>query len=75
MNKNILNENKSKKEKRKLSDNFSFSENTLPRAFGIGGECVCPNCGHRFSFVPGQPCVMTVCTNCGKMMIRKSDNG
>ena len=59
-----------KRGKSELSNNSSFRKKTLPRSFGIGSECVCQNCGYRFSHVPGQPCIKTVCINCGKTMIR-----
>jgi len=43
-----------------------------PQAAGPGGECVCPNCGHRESHVAGQPCYQKKCPKCGTQMIRET---
>jgi hypothetical protein len=41
-----------------------------PKAAGPGGECVCPNCGHRVPHRTGQPCSLQKCPECGTVMIR-----
>lgn len=40
-------------------------------AAGPGGNCVCPNCGHKQPHVVGQPCVEQNCPKCGTRMIRE----
>ncbi len=40
------------------------------RSLGVGGECVCPNCGHRVSYQRGTPCTQLRCPNCGSQMAR-----
>jgi hypothetical protein len=40
------------------------------RSLGVGGECVCPNCGHRISHQRGTPCTQLRCPNCGSPMGR-----
>ncbi len=40
------------------------------RSAGLGGECVCPNCGHRITHQRGTPCSQIRCPNCGAMMTR-----
>mgnify|MGYP005620992439 CR=1 FL=1 len=40
-------------------------------AAGLGGECVCPACGHREPHIPGQPCTAKQCSKCGTRMIRE----
>lgn len=42
-----------------------------PKAAGPGGDCVCPNCGHRQPHQVGQPCYQTACPKCGTAMIRE----
>ena len=39
-------------------------------ARGPGGECVCPNCGHREPHQLAAPCYTTKCPKCGAPMIR-----
>jgi hypothetical protein len=41
------------------------------KAAGPGGDCVCPNCGHRVSHVVGQPCYQVQCPKCGTQMTRE----
>jgi len=40
--------------------------------FGVGGECVCPNCGHRILHQAGAPCNQIKCPECGTMMARNT---
>jgi hypothetical protein len=40
------------------------------KAAGPGGECVCPNCGHRVPHAAGQPCYQLKCPKCGTQMTR-----
>jgi len=40
-------------------------------AAGPGGNCVCPNCGHKEPHVAGQPCTDRKCPECGTMMVRE----
>jgi hypothetical protein len=40
------------------------------RGLGTGGECVCPNCGHRVSHQRGTPCYQLRCPKCGTPMTR-----
>jgi hypothetical protein len=42
-----------------------------PKAAGPGGNCVCPNCGHRVPHVAGQPCYQRQCPKCGTQMTRE----
>ena len=37
---------------------------------GVGGECVCPNCGHRATHQRGTPCYEMRCPKCGTPMTR-----
>lgn len=37
---------------------------------GPGGECICPNCGHRQPHPRGVPCVTIQCSQCGTLMVR-----
>ncbi|MBN1861921.1 MAG: hypothetical protein JW840_10750 [Candidatus Thermoplasmatota archaeon] len=37
---------------------------------GPGGECLCPNCGHREPHSRGLPCSTIRCPRCGSLMIR-----
>lgn len=37
---------------------------------GPGGECVCPQCGHRESHQQGQPCFDRKCPKCGTSLVR-----
>lgn len=37
---------------------------------GPGGECVCPNCGHRLPHQAGIPCNSVNCPKCGANMVR-----
>jgi hypothetical protein len=41
-----------------------------PKAAGPGGDCVCPNCGHRERHVVGRPCYRKKCPDCGTQMVR-----
>ncbi|MGD8814577.1 MAG: hypothetical protein PVI78_08900 [Anaerolineales bacterium] len=42
-----------------------------PVAAGPGGNCICPNCGHRITHVVGQPCFDHKCPKCGTAMTRE----
>ncbi|HHH82305.1 MAG TPA: hypothetical protein ENL35_04895 [Chloroflexi bacterium] len=44
-----------------------------PFAAGPGGECECPNCGHREPHAPGKPCYQLKCPKCGTQMMRARD--
>ncbi len=37
---------------------------------GPGGECLCPQCGHKEPHVAGVRCIDQICPNCGTKMIR-----
>ena len=37
---------------------------------GIGGSCVCPNCGYRLGHARGSPCMNHTCPKCGSKMTR-----
>ena len=37
---------------------------------GPGGDCICPNCGHRESHQLGVPCYTRKCPKCGAPMTR-----
>lgn len=38
---------------------------------GPGGNCLCPNCGHRAPHQLGQPCYQVACPKCGTPMVRE----
>ena len=40
------------------------------RGLGSGGECICPNCGHRTPHQQGVPCYEVNCPKCGTSMTR-----
>jgi hypothetical protein len=40
------------------------------KATGPGGDCICPNCGHRLAHQVGQPCYERQCPQCGAAMTR-----
>jgi hypothetical protein len=42
-----------------------------PQSAGPGGECVCPDCGHRERHVAGRPCYQKKCPECGTKMVRR----
>ena len=42
-----------------------------PKAAGPGGQCVCPDCGHREDHIVGKPCNQQKCPKCGAQMIRE----
>lgn len=50
---------------------FGFGRMGGPKAAGPGGECVCPNCGHKESHVVGKPCYEMECPKCGEKMTRE----
>lgn len=39
-------------------------------ARGPGGECMCPNCGHREEHQLGVSCLTQKCPKCGSLMTR-----
>lgn len=39
-------------------------------AAGLGGECVCPKCGHTQPHERGIPCIQVMCPVCGAAMNR-----
>lgn len=41
-------------------------------AAGLGGSCVCPNCGYTSPHVAGTPCYQQTCPKCGTKMTRKT---
>ena len=40
------------------------------KAFGPGGECVCPKCGNKIPHQRGVPCTSVNCPSCGSPMTR-----
>ena len=38
---------------------------------GLGGKCVCSNCGYEVSHNRGQPCMFKKCPECGTKLVRK----
>jgi hypothetical protein len=42
-----------------------------PKAAGPGGDCICPNCGHKAPHRAGQPCYEVNCPKCGTQMTRE----
>lgn len=42
-----------------------------PAGFGLGGECICPNCGYTMPHKRGVPCAERTCPECGAQMIRQ----
>jgi phage FluMu protein Com len=38
---------------------------------GMGGNCVCPSCGHIVSHQVGVPCNSIKCPKCGTIMVRQ----
>ncbi len=41
------------------------------KAAGPGGNCICPNCGHKVPHKLGQPCYDVTCPKCGTQMTRE----
>jgi len=39
---------------------------------GLGGSCVCPNCGYSTSHLRMDPCMHQGCPKCGTKLVRKS---
>jgi hypothetical protein len=39
-------------------------------SMGPGGECICPNCGHKEPHPRGVPCAMVKCPRCDTLMVR-----
>ena len=37
---------------------------------GVGGQCICPTCGHKTAHLRGNPCFEISCPKCGKKMER-----
>lgn len=40
-------------------------------AQGLGGTCVCPNCGYTTPHVRGSPCMFKKCPKCGTLLVRE----
>jgi len=38
---------------------------------GPGGNCICPDCGHKISHERGTPCLEVECPQCGTFMTRE----
>jgi hypothetical protein len=38
---------------------------------GPGGNCICPQCGHKVPHEVCQPCMEVACPNCGAKMRRE----
>ena len=38
---------------------------------GLGGDCVCPNCGQRVHHQRGVPCYSVNCPKCGTKMAKE----
>jgi hypothetical protein len=41
------------------------------RGAGMGGSCICPNCGNTIAHQAGIPCYQINCVKCGARIIRK----
>jgi hypothetical protein len=41
------------------------------KAAGLGGKCICPNCGHKVPHQAGKPCYDVRCPKCGTDMTRE----
>jgi len=39
---------------------------------GLGGRCVCPQCGEKISHERGVPCNIVSCPKCGTKMVREN---
>jgi len=37
---------------------------------GLGGDCLCPQCGAQVPHQQGKPCFNMICTKCGSQMMR-----
>ena len=42
------------------------------QALGLGGQCVCPACGHKAAHQRGVPCNTLQCPKCGQTMTREA---
>ncbi|RJP73976.1 MAG: hypothetical protein C4524_13735 [Candidatus Zixiibacteriota bacterium] len=42
-----------------------------PQAGGLGGTCVCPQCGYQEPHQQGQPCAQKQCPQCGSNLMRQ----
>lgn len=38
---------------------------------GVGGRCICPNCGHTIAHTRLKPCNTIKCSKCGTTMTRE----
>lgn len=47
------------------------ARNAVPPATELGGDCVCPQCGHRERHERGAPCAQKPCPRCGTAMRRE----
>jgi hypothetical protein len=45
----------------------------IGKGMGPGGECVCPDCGHRQPHKRGVPCFRQICPKCGSTMARDEE--
>ena len=41
------------------------------RGAGVGGRCLCPECGNTIRHITNQPCNQIKCPKCGAMMTRE----
>jgi len=41
------------------------------QGLGVGGNCVCPNCGATVAHKRGAPCYQINCPKCGTKMVRQ----
>ncbi len=48
----------------------NIGRNKTGNGIGIGGECVCLNCGERIPHQQGIPCNTVNCPKCGNKMTR-----
>ena len=39
--------------------------------FGLGGNCICPNCGEKTPHLSATPCSREVCSKCNTRMVRE----
>jgi len=53
------------------SDELAGDKDGARNGAGPGGDCVCPNCGHKEPHKRGQPCFERICPACGTALVRE----